>query len=288
LLDQSPRFTLSDAERLARDHFGVTGRASALTSERDQNFLIDAGAGQGIVLKIANAAEDPAMLDAQRAVIDHLARVSQLTPRLVGQHSDEAAIVMRDGKTHAVWAINVLPGKPLATVAHRSPELHADLGRQVASLTEALATFDHDAIHRDFYWDLSRARGIVESRSHTIKDDKLSGATARLGHEFDTRIKPLLARLPVGAVHGDLNDNNILVALANDKSSVDHRVSGIVDFGDMVHSYRVGDLAIAVAYAMLGSEDPLTVVAEVTRGYAERARLNDRSEEHTSELQSPQ
>jgi 4-aminobutyrate aminotransferase-like enzyme len=42
-----------------------------------------------------------------------------------------------------------------------------------------------------------------------------------------------------------------------------------------VHSYRVGDLAIAIAYAMLGSDDPLTVLAEVTRGYAERARLND-------------
>jgi 4-aminobutyrate aminotransferase-like enzyme/Ser/Thr protein kinase RdoA (MazF antagonist) len=273
LLDQSPRFTLSDAERLARDHFGVVGRASALASERDQNFLITPRSGAGIVLKIANAAEDPSMLDAQRAVIEHLARVSELTPRLVGPHPDEPALVMRDGKTHAVWAISVLPGKPLSSVAHRSPALHADLGRQVAALSEALTTFDHRAIHRDFYWDLSKARGLVESRSHAIDDDALSGATVRLGHEFDTRIKPLLARLPLGTVHGDLNDNNILVASANGRA--EQHISGIVDFGDMVHSYRVGDLAIAIAYAMLGSEDPLTVVAEVARGYAERARLND-------------
>ena len=275
MLDQSPRFTLSDAERLARDHFGVAGRASALTSERDQNFLIEANAGEGIVLKIANAAEDPAMLDAQRAVIEHLARRSPLTPRLVGFHPDEPALAMRDGKTHAVWAISVLPGKPLSSVVHRSPALHADLGRQVAQLSDALSTFDHRAIHRDFHWDLAKARGIVESRAHAIDDDAISGATARLGHEFDTRIKPLLSRLPRGAVHGDLNDNNILVAVGNGKSAMEHRVSGIVDFGDMVHSYRVGDLAIAIAYAMLGSNDPLTVVAEVARGFAERATLND-------------
>jgi len=275
LLDQSPRFTLSDAERLARDHFGVAGRASALTSERDQNFLIEPDAGDGIVLKIANAAENPAMLDAQRAVIDHLGRVSSLTPRLVGLHPDEPTLVMRDGKTHAVWAISVLPGKPLASVTHRSPALYEDLGRQVAALTEALSTFDHDAIHRDFYWDLSKARGIVDSRSHGINDDALFGATTRLGHEFDTRIKPLLARLPRGAVHGDLNDNNILVASTTGKSGIEQRISGIVDFGDMVHSYRVGDLAIALAYAMLGGDDPLTVVAHVVRGYAERGRLSD-------------
>jgi 4-aminobutyrate aminotransferase-like enzyme/Ser/Thr protein kinase RdoA (MazF antagonist) len=276
LLDQSPRFTLSDAERLARDHFGVAGRATALASERDQNFLIEPVVGPGVVLKIANAAEDPAMLDAQRAVIEHLAKLTPLTPRIISSHdADEPAIAMRDGKTHAVWAISVLPGRPFAEVRDRSPALYADLGRQVAALTTALRGFDHRAIHRDFYWDLSKARAIVESRSHAIKDDLLAGAIVRLGHEFDTRVKPLLAALPRAAVHGDLNDNNVLVAASNGQSTLDHRVSGIVDFGDMVHSYRVGDLAIAIAYAMLGSDDPLAIVAQVARGYAEHATLTD-------------
>lgn len=276
MLDHSPRFTLSDAERLARDHFGVAGRASALASERDQNFLIEPAVGPAIVLKIANAAENPAMLDAQRAVIEHLAKHTPLTPRIVSPHdTDEPAIVMRDGKTHAVWAISVLPGRPFAEVRDRSPRLLTDLGRQVSSLRSALDDFDHPAIHRDFYWDLSRARAIVESRTHAIADDELEGAIARIGHEFDTRVKPLLDRLPRAALHGDLNDNNVLVAAANERSSLELRVSGIVDFGDMVHSYRVGDLAIAIAYAMLGSDDPLTVVAQVARGYAEQGTLTD-------------
>ena len=43
----------------------------------------------------------------------------------------------------------------------------------------------------------------------------------------------------------------------------------------MVHSYRVGDLAIAMAYAMLDSDDPLTSRRTSSRGYAERAPLDD-------------
>ena len=40
----------------------------------------------------------------------------------------------------------------------------------------------------------------------------------------------------------------------------------------MVHSYRVGDLAIAIAYVMLGDGDPLADAAAMVRGYCERMR----------------
>ena len=74
MLDHSPRLDLAAAEALAREHFGVDGRASRLTSERDQNFLIEASSPDRtrIVLKVANAAEDRAMLEAQQRAITHL------------------------------------------------------------------------------------------------------------------------------------------------------------------------------------------------------------------------
>ena len=42
----------------------------------------------------------------------------------------------------------------------------------------------------------------------------------------------------------------------------------------MVHSYRVGDLAIAIAYAVLGARDPLTVAASIVRGYSSAVTLS--------------
>ena len=41
-------------------------------------------------------------------------------------------------------------------------------------------------------------------------------------------------------------------------------VSGLIDFGDMVYSYTVGDLAIALAYVVL---DKTIRVRQVIEGY---------------------
>lgn len=267
MLDQSPRFALDDAERLARDHFGIAGHASALTSERDQNFLITAQ-DRAIVLKIANAAEDRAMLEAQVAALRHLARNGATAPSVLSTRdgSTFASAVLRE-RTHAVWAIEALPGKPFAAVGHKSEALYEDLGRQTARVTNAIGSFDHPAIHRDLYWDLAKARSIVEHKSHLIADDDLSGAIRRIAYDFDRRVAPLLDALPRAAIHGDLNDTNVLAGGGDDPESRDQRITGIIDLGDMVFSYRIADLAIACAYAMLEG-DPLDNLARIVRGYA--------------------
>ena len=73
MLDQSPRFDTAAAERIARDQFAVAGRASALTSERDQNFRLTTPDGCDYVLKIANPREDRAVTNLQTAALLHLA-----------------------------------------------------------------------------------------------------------------------------------------------------------------------------------------------------------------------
>src|SRR4029079_8693348 len=114
MLADAPRLSPNDAERLAHEHFGVDGRATELTRERDQNFLI-AAASQRIVLKIANASEDRAMLDAQQRALRHLApnvaTQQSLLPAVDG--SSLVAMTLPDGKRHFVWAITWLDGRPL-------------------------------------------------------------------------------------------------------------------------------------------------------------------------------
>lgn len=276
LLDHSPRFDADAAERLARDHFARVGVARGLTSERDQNFLIENGDQPPIVLKIANAIETPAMLEAQVAVLEHLAKHGAATPIVIPTNAGEHfARASASGKEHVVWAVSLLPGRQLAAVRHRSDALYEDLGRHAARMNRALATFDHPATHREFYWDIARARSIVEHRRHLIRDDALSGAIARIAYEFDQRIAPGLDQLPRAVIHGDLNDANVLVGGGNDLESRDQRVTGIVDFGDMVYSYRIGELAIAAAYAMLGGGDPMSIFASVVRGYASELTPTD-------------
>ena len=68
-------------------------------------------------------------------------------------------------------------------------------------------------------------------------------------------------------IHGDVNDYNVIV----DPQSM--TVSGLIDFGDMVYSYTVGDLAIAIAYVILDKTDPHAAVAEIVSGYQSRFLL---------------
>jgi 4-aminobutyrate aminotransferase-like enzyme len=277
-LGEASRFDPDAARALAREHYGLDAKATALPSERDQNFLLETAKGERMVLKIANAGEGRAMLDAQQRAMAHLAMahlamahvapqlsvVPRVVPATNGEHLVE--ITAAGGRRHFIWAITWLPGVTLGTVPHRTPELLEDLGRTVGALSRGLAGFDHEAIHRDFYWDLANARRIVAEHRAGISDAALGKAIDVLARAFDGHTAPLLGALRRSAVHNDLNDYNVLVGGGNGHATGNQRITGIVDFGDMVFGWTAGDLAIAIAYAILGAADPLGAAASVARG----------------------
>ena len=277
ILDAAPRLTPEQAADLAREHFGIDGSATPLPSERDQNFLITGGDGRRVVLKIANGGENRAMLEAQQKAIAHVGSRSAFTPRVLPMRDGAtlAGVELPDGKRHLIWGVTHLPGVPMAAVRRRSSDLLLDLGRKAAALTTALSGFDHPAIYREFYWDLAQGRAIVARHVEQVANVSVRRAIDRLMSSFDRHTALLLDRLPRAAVHGDLNDHNVLVATGSAVELSGQLVSGVVDFGDMTWSYRVGDLAIAIAYAILGSRDPLGDAAHVVRGYSDERVLDD-------------
>ncbi len=282
LVDFAPRFTVSAAARLARTGFGVDGRATELTSDRDQNFLIEGSppASTRIVLKIANARESRELLEAQQAVLRRLAARVAMTPQIV-PGVDGASIVEavgEDGTRHLAWAISWLDGEPMATLRRQSPELLEELGVHAGSIDRALADFDHPALHRDFHWDLAHGRAIVRASLDAIADRTLHDAVETLMQAFDRYTAPRLDALPRSAIHGDLNHHNVLVDVERsdgDGAAPTAHIAGIVDYGDVIHSYRVGDLAIGCAYVMLDADDPLSAASHVVRGFTRQLALGD-------------
>ncbi len=278
MLDSAPRFDEAFAARLAHERFGLRGTVRPLFSERDQNFLVQPGDGHGggAVLKIANAREERAILEAQQAALDHLAARTPLTPRVMPAAGGErlTRVVSPDGREHLAWAITRLPGRPLADVRLPSRALLQSLGRAVARLDTALAGFDHPAVHRRFAWDLAGARRVVDERRGAITDPRLGAAIDAVCANFDAHTAAVLPALDRAVIHGDLNDYNVLVAW-DDGPDAGLRVSGIVDFGDMVESYAVADLAIAVAYAILDAPDPIAAAAPVVAAFHAERPLAD-------------
>ena len=214
-----------------------------LPSERDQNFLVTDDSGQQFVLKIANASESRAFLEAQNAVLDYLSERVTFCQRVIGE--------ITEFEGHLVRVVTYLPGVPLAEIEPHTPGLLHDLGQKLGQLSRALADFDHPAVHRDFHWDLANGNRIINEYSPLIEKAELRDLVLKCRFEPETELRR-------SVIHGDANDYNVLV----DPESM--TVSGLIDFGDMVYSYTVGDLAIAIAYVVLGEGDPLDVIAGYT------------------------
>src|SRR5512147_332381 len=125
MIDDPPCFDRVHVEALARELFGRSATASALPSERDQNFLLAGDGDTSLVLKIANANEDRGFLAAEQRVMQHVAQRFALTPRVVALRDGTTMtqVTAPDGRVHLAWAVSAVPGVPLGTVSRRSPEL---------------------------------------------------------------------------------------------------------------------------------------------------------------------
>lgn len=269
ILDHAPTFSLQDAARFARELYALDVQARPLPSERDQNFLLRTANGAHFVLKIANATEERALLEAQNQVMRHLAKHISFCPRILPTTSgtEIATVQAQSGEQHFVRLVTYLPGKPLGTVQRHSPELLYDLGRKIAQLTHALEGFDHPALHRPFHWDLAQGLEIIRKYEPLICEPSLRETVLQLAARFEETTAPLLPSLRQGIIYNDANDYNLLAGGGDDLYTQNQAIVGLIDFGDMLYSYRLGDLAVAIAYAILGKPNPLAAAAHIVRGY---------------------
>jgi 4-aminobutyrate aminotransferase-like enzyme/Ser/Thr protein kinase RdoA (MazF antagonist) len=262
-----PRFTDDDAARIARERYGVDGVATGLPSERDQNFRVDARNGSRYVLKIANATEDPAVLDLQNRALVHLeATAPDVTlPRLVVTATGEHATLEPDvaGRQHTVRLLTFVAGRTLATVRPHTPSLLRGLGTLLGRLDRALESFDHPEASRSLKWDPQRA-GWIRDFFPQVSDPGRRELAQRLFAWSDTELTRMAPRLPMSVIYNDANDHNVLV---DDGDPYERRVASVIDFGDMLRAWTVNELAVAAAYAMLDKPDPLAAAAPIVAGY---------------------
>lgn len=275
VVQHAPRFSNEQAAALASSLFAVDGTIEPLPSERDQNFLVTDDTGARYVLKIANATEPIEMLEFQNRAIEHLAaRTGHLALPRILRTRDGAAIAEADGpdgRRHFVRLLTYIPGVIFAHVRPHSEVLLESLGRRVAEMDLAFDGFSHPAMHRPFRWDLKQASWLQREITR-IEDTDRRAAVTRCLERFESEVAPALSRCRAQVIHNDWNDYNVLVAPEDTET---REVVGALDFGDMVHSVLVGDLAVAIAYAVLDKPDPIAAAVPVVRGYHARLPLKE-------------
>ncbi len=263
LVTAPPQASEEDAAAIAIEVFGIRATARGLSSERDRNFELRAEDGRRFVLKVTNAAEEPDVSNLQTEALRHIEAYAPQLPvpraRAAIDGRFEAWARLANGSTHLVRVLTFLPGDPL----HRtpsSPRQIVELGRTLAEIGLALRDFRHPAASRDLLWDLKRAPDLRALLPHIADGERRALATRALDN-YEAQVRPRLAAFRSQVVHNDFNPHNILV-----DPEEPARVTGVLDFGDVVATPLVNDVAIAAAYQVEG-QNPLGRAAAFVAAY---------------------
>jgi len=259
-----------DAEALARDRYGLTATATKLTGERDENFRLRSANGAQYVLKIASAAEEPVITDLPTAALLHLERVDAgiPCPRVVRTPEGDTQCRYRDraGLERTARMLTYLPGKTLRSSKHSRAQRVAS-GRMAARLGLALRDFTHPAARRPLIWDLrhvGRAAALLDELPELAERERILGLLERIEMLTAGRFQ----RLRQQVIHNDLNDMNLLVDPADEAVIV-----GVIDFGDLVHTALIADVAIIATDQVVPGESVRDSIADIVMAYHETTPL---------------
>ncbi len=240
--------------------YGLKATVSRLAGE-NENYLVTTTDGTRHVLKLADPQAARSLIALEHAAVEavHASGLDVALPRIVPTPSGAVASAYEppDGRPRLGRLLQFVEGTPWSEAAPAPDARLHHAGRCIAHVATALTPLDPPAARRTHRWDLTAA-GALRGRVSLVED---AGRRRVVEEAFRlwAGVQPYLAALPQGLIHGDLNDENVLVA--------EDRVAGLLDFGDALYNPVVCDLAIALAYLLLDEPDPLAAGTQVVAGY---------------------
>tara|TARA_R110002096_G_scaffold416576_2_gene619396 strand:+ start:234758 stop:237841 length:3084 start_codon:yes stop_codon:yes gene_type:complete len=259
-----PSYSPEELATIANEYFGITGTIKTLVSERDQNARIVTNDGE-YVLKIANSAEDREFLEFQNAVLNHIAEIDPTlaVPAVIKGRDNQEIFEHNDNN---IRLITFLKGDIFGD-AEKPLTLYEDLGRFMGRFSNAMQGFGHPKAHQpDFLWNMDAAPHCKNYISDIIEDDVKELIQYFFDH-YDKLVLPRLKKIRSSVIHSDANTYNLVVR--GDK------ISGLIDFGDMLFAKQVNELAITLGYAMMDVDDFYAVSRALITSYTSEFTLTE-------------
>ena len=254
--------SVTRVQQLVEKHYGIQAISKPLPGEIDDNFYLITNQGEEYVLKIAPPESDLEHLKFQNALAVHLKNGELALPHPVKSLQGDFLITHRENNhEHYLRMFSWLPGRLLSQCHPHSLALLMDLGKTMGKISKSLQHFDHPYAHRFNKWDPSQASWI-KTHLDSFEDPEKNEIAAYFYQLFENHL-PVLQNLRKGINHNDANDNNVIVTDDNQ----DPRIYGLIDYGDAIYTHTVNELAITLAYSMMGKNDPLEAALPVIKGY---------------------
>ena len=267
-------YSTSSVQELVETHYGLDVSVRSLPGYIDLNFLLTDSDGTRFVLKIANTDESLSVLEMQNGVMGFLQEEpigDYLFPQVITnkQGSGVTTLTGDGSQLRYMRILSWIPGVFYVDHKHIARKHHQQLGQMLGQLDTRLTYYAHHAAERFLDWDLKHAKQVIDSKKQFISNVEQRQQIFRVGALFEHQVTPFVDELPQSVIHNDVNDYNLLMS----SDGANAKVSAVIDFGDMVKTYTVNELAIACAYGVLDKADSLTVIADITQAYHQERSL---------------
>nr|XP_012147844.1 PREDICTED: hydroxylysine kinase isoform X1 [Megachile rotundata]XP_012147845.1 PREDICTED: hydroxylysine kinase isoform X1 [Megachile rotundata] len=278
------------ALELLEQHYGL--KASSVTElnayddrnyhvicqESHRNPYIKLISKHGYVLKIINSLDSRKghVIEAQTEMLIYLnhRNINCPSPIKTLKGSYYSLVQLNVDTRTDSYAIRLLvyqPGEMLNKVPITS-ELLRNVGNFTARLDNVLMGFSHPAYtsHKTLWMlaSVPKLRQFTYAVKNTLERD--------LAHEvisvFEEEVLQVTSQLEQGIIHGDLNEQNIVV------SSNSREIAAVIDFGDSHITCLIFELAITLCYMILQAGDVM-MGKYVVEGYQDVRKLTNLEKE---------
>lgn len=181
----------------------------------------------------------------------------------------------RPSGEYMVRMLTFVPGKILHQVKYTS-QLFYECGELAARMDNELMDFKNDFLkNRKLIWMLQNTPDLIKF-IFAVRDARRHKMIQEILETWDQRVVPLLPTLDRGMIHGDFNEQNIIVDSAPEDPD-DYHVTAIIDFGDIQESCYVFEIAITIMYLMIEVEEmpPSDAGGHVLAGYLKHRSLSE-------------
>ena len=261
MTDKKSHDSIKTISKLMEIEYDFSGEISRLAGE-NENYLIKKNDGTCFVLKLADDDTTAGMIEIEHIATERLidAKLDVSLPRVILTRtgSVQACLMTKDRKEIRGRLLEFVQGKAWCDALPATNEQLEDLGSIIAQMNTAMSFIIYPDSKKTHHWDLA------EADQHRPQIPLIDRPERRqilewVFHLYAAVAMPLFKSLPKSLIHGDINDDNVLVT--------DNRVSGILDFGDCLANPTICDLAIALAYHTLDEDNPLEAAASIIGAY---------------------
>lgn len=250
-------FEFMKIDAVLKSHFGISDAViDTLEGYDSTNFRVKSNQEVFVLKQNTYSKKTVALLQAENRILEQLQMLQDYDfPSAIPSLKGESIVRVED---RIFRLLSFVEGEFLGDVDH-TPDLLCSFGAFLAKM-DVITTPIYDAaiVGIETQWDLKRFRFNYRYLEY-ISDPKDRSLVDYFFLQFDEQILPMEHQLRKGIIHNDGNDWNVLTQ--------NGKVTGIIDFGDMCHTWLINEVAVALTYVMMGKEHPLEIAAYLIEGY---------------------